>query len=216
MEGMSESMDLQFLPDEFDQWAASYDQSVITDAGFPFDGYSRVLRTIIDQAALPEGASVLDLGTGTGNLAGLFVGRKCAVWGLDFSDPMLDVARAKLPMVRFARVDIRAGWPPEFCRRYAGIVSGYTFHHFPLREKVAQVRRLLTEYLLPGGRVVIGDIAFQDAAEEDALRRALGDEWEQEYFWLADEALAAFAAAGIPARFTKISSCAGVFCFAVE
>jgi putative AdoMet-dependent methyltransferase len=207
---------LQFPPEEFDQWAAHYDQNVGSNAGFPFDGYARVLETIVDRAAIAEGAWVLDLGTGTGNLAQLFARRGCKLWGLDFSAPMLEKAQIKLPAAQFAQVDIRAEWPLEFRRRYHAIVSGYTFHHFPLQEKVELVIRLVNEHLLPGGCLLIGDIAFQDAAEEDALRRAMGPEWDQEYYWLADETLTAFTRAGIRAKFIRISSCAGVFRFTIQ
>lgn len=204
-------MTLQFHPEEFDDWAAGYDESASTDRGFPFDGYSQVLQTIVDLAAAQPGHSVLDLGIGTGNLALPFAARGCAVWGLDFSANMLALARRKLPHAVLGQVDLRAAWPPAFQRRFDRIVSGYTFHHFPLAEKAALVQRLLDDHLSPGGRIVIGDIAFLDAAGEDALRRRLGAAWEQEYYWLADETLAALSAAGISARFIKMSSCAGIF-----
>ncbi len=206
-------MNDRFQPQEFDDWAAVYDQSAGEDTGFPFDGYSRVLQTIVDLAAAQPGQAVLDLGIGTGNLALPFAQRGCSIWGLDFSAAMLALAQKKLPAATLGQVDVRAGWPPAFQRRFDCIVSGYTFHHFWLEEKVQFVQRLLADHLTPGGRLVIGDLAFQNAADEDALRRALGSQWEQEYYWLADEALAALAAAGVPARFIKISSCAGVFFF---
>ncbi len=111
----------------------------------------------------------------------------------------------------FAQADVRGPWPQEFERRYDAVVSGYTLHHFPLEEKVRLCRRYLAQYLKVGGRLVIGDLAFENAAAEDALRQAMGPEWEQEYFWLADESLAALRAAGLEAQYTQISSCAGVF-----
>jgi len=203
-------MDNRFPSSEFDGWAASYDASTGA-TGFPFDGYTRLLQTIVDLAAPQPGQAVLALGTGTGNLARLFAERGCAIWGLDFSANMLALARQKLPQAALGQVDLRLEWPPAFHRRFDCIISAYTFHHFLLEEKVRLVQRLLDEHLAPGGRLLIGDIAFRDAADEDALRRALGPEWEQEYYWLADEALAAFSAAGIPARFLQISSCAGIF-----
>lgn len=206
-------MNDRFQPQEFDDWAASYDQSAGQDTGFPFDGYSRVLQTIVDLVAAQPGQAVLDLGIGTGNLALPLAQRGCSIWGLDFSAAMLALAQEKLPGATLGQVDLRRAWPPAFQRRFDCIVSGYTFHHFLLEEKVQLVQRLLRNSLAPGGRLAIGDIAFPDAAAEDALRRALGPEWDQEYYWLADESLAALTAAGISARFTQVSSCAGVFFF---
>lgn len=206
-------MNMEFPPSEFDPWAETYDQDVVSETGFPFDRYSILLKTIEQQADLPDGSSVLDLGAGTGNLALRFARRGCQVWCLDFSAKMLEVARLKLPQAQFAEVDLRAEWPPAFRRKYDGIVSAYTFHHFPLAEKIELVRRLLTDHISGNGRLVVGDLAFHDAADEDALRTAMGERWEQEYFWLADEAISAAAANGVTASFEKISSCAGVFKF---
>lgn len=203
-------MSQQFFPSEFDDWAESYDSNTQDETGFPFDGYSRVLQLLVDEASVAPGSLVLDLGAGTGNLAALFEEHGCQVWGLDFSEKMLEIARLKLPKAVFAHADIRDRLPNSFPQRYHAVVSAYTFHHFPLKEKVHLVKRIVEENLHPGGRLVIGDLMFRDAADEDALRRAMGEEWEQEYFWLADEAVAALAAAGISARFRKISSCAGV------
>jgi len=198
-----------FPPSEFDDWAATYDESV-QSSDFPFTGYPQVLRAIFDLAALPSGAAVLDLGAGTGAIAEMFARAGCRVWGVDFSEEMLVRARAKLPGAIFARADVRHPLPPDFPRRYDAIVSGYTFHHFPLDEKVTLARRLVDEHLPPGAPLLIGDIAFPTAAGQDAVRRALGDDWEQEYYWLADETLPALAA-GLDARFHLISNCAGVF-----
>jgi putative AdoMet-dependent methyltransferase len=202
-----------FPPSEFDAWAASYDESTSAATGFPFEGYNLVLDTILKQSDPIAGDTVLDLGTGTGNLAVRFLDAGCRVWGIDFSGEMLVRARQKLPEAIFAQTDLRGEWPPEFQRRYNRIVSAYTFHHFPLPEKVRLVARLIERFLKPGGTFVIADIAFQDAAEEDQLRQQMGEEWEDEFYWLADETIEAFREAGIGVEFTKVSSCAGVFRF---
>lgn len=49
---------------------------------------------------------VLDLGTGTGNLAVLLTARRLRVWGLDFSRKMLSLVRAKVPEAVFVQGDI--------------------------------------------------------------------------------------------------------------
>jgi putative AdoMet-dependent methyltransferase len=196
---------------DFDEWAPSYDEDVSTDSGFPFEGYSEVLQKVLELARPSVGAAVLDLGVGTGNLARLFSLERCRVWGLDFSAEMLAQARVKLPQATLVQSDIRGQWPPEFRRRFDAIVSAYTFHHFTLDEKVELAVRLCRVHLAPAGALVIADIAFEDTADQASVRRAVGDEWEQEEYWLAEEVLPALAAAGVKARFVKVSSCAGVF-----
>ncbi len=199
-----------FPASEFDDWAANYDADV-QDSAFPFSGYAGVLRLIFEQAALQPGMNVLDLGVGTGNLAALFVQAGCRVRGLDFSARMLEIAARKLTGVTLAQGDLREALPAALDGRYDALVSGYTFHHFPLGEKVEIARRLLDKYARPGAPLLVGDIAFADAAAQESLRRALGEAWEQEEYWLADAAETAFAATGMRLVFTPVSNCAGVF-----
>jgi putative AdoMet-dependent methyltransferase len=199
-----------FLPGEFDEWAEIYDESVNSDS-FPFPGYEQVLKTVFHMAQSKEGDTILDLGTGTGNLARRFLELGCRVWGLDFSDEMLFKARLKFPQAAFGQADLRGEYPPEFQRRYDRIVSAYTFHHFPLSEKLALCQRLLDDFSIPDGSLIIADIAFTDAASQNEMRLSFGNEWEDEYYWLADETSSAFSAAGLRAEFTQVSSCAGVF-----
>ncbi len=202
-----------YPPSEFDEWAHDYDQSVADNTGFPFDGYAEVLQSIVDLCSPRPNASVLDLGIGTGNLALRFAQRGCRIWGLDFSAEMLRLARVKLPDVALAQADLRAEWPPDFHHRFNNIVSAYTFHHFTLDEKVYQIQRLLRNNLTSDGKLVIGDIAFSSESEQDQLRQTLGSEWDQEFYWLADETTQALALVGIQANFYRVTNCAGIFDF---
>lgn len=88
----------------FDNWAATYDRAVFAPGNFPFAGCEQVLAEVVRRADVQVGALVLDLGTGTGNLAERFAARGSTVWGIDFSGEMLNQARAKLPQVQFGRI----------------------------------------------------------------------------------------------------------------
>src|SRR5438552_5951204 len=61
-----------------------------------------------DLAAVGPGSRVLDVATGTGDLAIELARRGCEVVGTDFSDEMLDRARAKAPALRWEHANALA------------------------------------------------------------------------------------------------------------
>lgn len=198
----------------FDQWAARYDEAVSKGAGFPFDGYDQVLEMIVESAATQHGLQVLDLGTGTGNLAKRFVDLGCAVWGVDFSNEMLIRAREKVPDAKFIQADILRDWPQAFPKCFDLIVSAYVLHEFALETKVSLIARLAGEHLTPGGRIVVGDIAFKDGQGRVEASQRWSDLWdEDEHYWSAEETMAVCKEAGLTTEYRQISSCGGVFVF---
>jgi len=203
------------LQSQFDAWAAAYDADVAASAadgaaggvGFPFAGYDRVLARVVELADLTPGVVVLELGPGTGNLTARLAERGAAVWALDFSAEMLARARARVPAAHFAQAHLLGDYPPDFHRPFDRVVSTYTFHEFPLPDKLALLRRLFTDHLRPGGAVVIGDIGFPTAAARDALRDAAGEGWDDEYYWIMDEVEPALHKAGFVVSWAQLSSC---------
>ena len=203
------------LQSQFDAWAAAYDADVAASAadgaaggvGFPFAGYDRVLARVAELADLAPGMAVLELGPGTGNLTARLAERGAAVWALDFSAEMLARARARVPAAHFAQAHLLGDYPPDFHRPFDAVVSTYTFHEFPLPDKLALLRRLFTDHLRPGGAVVIGDIGFPAAAARDALRDAAGEGWDDEYYWIMDEVEPALHKAGFVVSWAQLSSC---------
>lgn len=197
----------------FDRWAAKYDSSVANAAGsFPFDGYERVLATVVEAADAKSSMTVLDIGTGTGQLAELFLAHACVVWGVDFSAEMLAQSRTRLPQIQFVQADLLAEAWPMLPAQFDCIVSTYVFHEFNLRTKVAILQRLVKQHLAPGGRLVIGDIAFPTVAGRSAAASRWVAEWdEDEFYWAADESVSAFQSAGLAFEYRQLSSCAGVF-----
>ncbi len=199
-----------FPASDFDDWASTYDQSVLDETHFPFWGYRQALETVVRLAAAQPGMDVLDVGTGTANLAQMFALQGCRLWATDFAPAMLNAARRKLPQAEYLLADFRQGWPAGLPPVFDRIVSAYVFHHIELAQKVSRCVEMAV-HLAPQGKLVIADVAFPHRAGMEEVRRQVGEEWEEEFYWLADEALKALQQAGLPAGFVPVSACAGVF-----
>lgn len=208
----------------FDEWAETYDASVVDYVGFPFEGYVEVLDRVARLADAGPGMTVLDLGIGTGQLAERFLRAGCTVWGLDFSVKMLAAARAKFPSIELIKADLLGDWPIDHDQEFDRIVSGYVFHELDPSSKVRLIKRLVGVHLRPGGRMVVGDISFPTvAARDDAQRRWQGtwddakQAWcgslwdEAEHYWAADEATEILNAAGVRVEYSQVSFCGGVY-----
>ncbi len=199
----------------FDDWAGKYDEDIKAEAGFPFEGFSAVMDEIVERAELQRagaqpGMQVLDLGTGTGELAARFEALGCVVTGTDFSPEMLRIAREKYPAIVFQFQDLRQPWPVSLPGPFDRIVSAYVFHHFPLSQKI-ELMDTLCRHLSPDGRIVIGDLSFETAAHLDKARQHYGPAWDEELYWIADETLPVLDQAGFLAEYRQISYCAGVY-----
>ena len=199
-------------PKGFDLWAGRYDADV-ADADrsnrYPFAGYRDVLQRIYQTVRAAEYRDVLDIGFGTGTLATRLYADGCRISGLDFSQSMVDIARQKMPEATLLQHDFTTGLPDCWAgRRFDCIVSTYALHHLPDADKPAFLRELLG-FLKPGGRVLIGDVAFADRAALACCRDESGDAWDaQEFYFVADELLPQLA--GCAASFEQVSHCAGV------
>jgi putative AdoMet-dependent methyltransferase len=198
----------------FNTWAANYDQSLAAGtAPISFEGYEDVLAETVVLAKVAPGMSVLDLGTGTGNLAACFVMVGCEVWGMDFSENMLAKAQEKLSSLHPILADLRdETWPQSLTRRFDRIVSAYVLHDFNLTYKMELLRRLTEQYLASQGRMVIADIAYPNQTARTQAGVYWGRLWsEAEHYWVADQTIVACKAIGLSCTYQQISSCAGVF-----
>ena len=194
----------------FNDWAKHYDVSIGDSQGFPFAGYEEVLQRVVTFAQLKPDMRVLDLGTGTGNLAERFARKDAEVWGLDFSKEMLDKARTKVSSATFLQADLLSDWPelPKFDR----IISAYVLHEFNLERKLELLKKS-AQHLTDGGSIVVADIAFPNADVLEQAHERWQEIWDDEHYWIADEALEACEEVGLRGVYMQVSSCAGIFVF---
>ena len=160
--------------------AARYDRAVSGDHPL-YARYEEVLDEVAARAAPTAGKRVLDIGTGTGNLARRCVSVGAAFVGLDPSEEMLAKAREK----HSGDADVRFDLAPEpFLTipfpeaSFDAVISTYAFHHIPSGKKPKAIREMV-RVLRPGGFWVLGDLIFEN---ETAERAAL-----QQYRWLEEE-----------------------------
>lgn len=205
-------MEDPYPPSDFDQWADTYDASVASNSGFPFEGYAQVLDQVVQFAAPGPGMAVLDLGTGTGLLAERFSQLGCNLWCTDFSPLMLEKARARLPQANFALHDLRQPWTVDWRQRFDRIVSAYVFHHFEDGKKIELIQWLIKDLLSPHGRLVIADISFPNPVAWQAAAARVGSEWEEELYWAAEPIIARLQGLGLAVDYRQVSYCAGVYC----
>jgi demethylmenaquinone methyltransferase/2-methoxy-6-polyprenyl-1,4-benzoquinol methylase len=134
----------------FDRIARVYDRmNSLMTAGM----HHRWRERAADLAALPQGGHALDVATGTGDLAVALRRRGAEVVGLDFSERMLELARAKAPDCRFVAgnaLDLPFG-----DEEFDAATVGFGARNFSdLRRGLAEMVRVVR----PGGRVVVLEI----------------------------------------------------------
>ena len=195
----------------FDLWADGYDRSVglSDDNGeYPFAGYREVLGLIYSRVLQMGAGRVLDIGFGTGTLTKKLYDAGCEICGQDFSERMVEIARAKMPKALLCTADFSEGLVPELrACRYDAIIASYSLHHIDDERKAGFLREL-TPLLLDGGTILIGDVAFRTRRELELCRERAGESWdEDEHYFVYEELQAALP----KLAFTRISHCAGVF-----
>jgi len=93
---------------------------------------------------LEAGAKVLDIGSGPGQFAKFLNDKGFAVEGIDNSDEMLSIAKAKVPDVTFTKMDMRSLSFPDSC--FDGVLAAYAIIHIPTDELdgvFAEMKRVL-------------------------------------------------------------------------
>lgn len=194
----------------FDLWADGYDRSVglsEEENAYPFAGYRAVLGGIYRKIREKGCRSVLDIGFGTATLTARLYEDGCEIFGQDFSERMLEIAREKMPQATLVCADFTQGIAPELAgRKYDCIVSTYALHHVTDTQKPALLKSLLS-LLNEGGLLLVGDVAFITRAELEQCARETEDWDDEEEYFAFDELQRLFPG---QVSFERCSYCAGI------
>jgi len=175
-------MDSQDKKWDFDQydWIQDYDERMRNTKRLRYD---ETLSRILEKASVKDGDLVLDIGTGTGNLAVKFLERGCEVIGLDPSAKLLEIAEPKVVEWK-GRFQVRLCEDPFLKipfpeQTFNVIASTFSIHHLSDDAKQLSVREM-KRVLKLDGQIIIGDVMFKDSADKT---RALAEypDIEDEY-----------------------------------
>ena len=194
----------------FDLWADGYDKSVglsEEENTYPFAGYKKVLNIIYKTVLEKPHPVVLDIGFGTGTLTRKLYENGCTIYGQDFSSKMIQFAFEKMPDAHLYQGDFTQGLVEPLRRdRYDFIVATYSIHHLTDGQKVSFLNELL-DHLNDGGKILIGDVAFETRSEWRQCREESGSRWDDsEIYCIAEELRPAFPTL----QFERVTFCSGV------
>jgi ArsR family transcriptional regulator len=151
----------------FDRHARLWDELARTLLPTP-DYCSRLLELI------PRGATILEVGVGTGGLLPELAARAGSVIGVDHSPAMLAEARRRLAEGGTTGIDLRLGEMthlPLPDQSVACALANMVLHH--AAEPLAVLREV-RRVLAPGGLLLLADLARH---EREAAREQLADQW---------------------------------------
>lgn len=196
----------------FDLWAKEYDKSVeLSSKKYPFDGYYDVLNYGYNTTSKEGKKDILDIGFGTGLLTNKLYEDGANIFGIDFSQGMINIAQEKMPDGVFIQHDFNNKLPIKLTsERFDYIISSYAIHHLGNDRKVEFIEEL-EKLLKPKGKIIIADVAFK--TEKDLLdcKKENLDKWdEDEIYMIKENIINSLNQKNIYALYIQISSCAGI------
>ncbi len=196
----------------FDLWADGYDKSVqLSEENdeYPFAGYKDVLNTIYNIVHKREKVKILDIGFGTGILTKKLYDDGYEIYGIDFSQKMIEIAKEKMPLASLIKYDFSKGLPEEIKdHSFDYIISTYAMHHLEDEEKNEFIEKL-ENYLNEDGKSIIGDIAFKTRELLEKCKANYNEYWDdEEIYFVFEELKESLYNKNI--SFTEISHCSGV------
>lgn len=147
---------------DFDRMAEEYDQFASFIAAGPFVSpleYEAVLEFMVQWIAPQSRDSGLDIGTGTGNLAGKLLAAGASMHVVDQSKEMLIRCRDKFPQIVAKLGNALA--LPFVENQFSFVVSAFALHHLDEMQQLLALEEM-NRVLGPGGRICLSGLMVED------------------------------------------------------
>lgn len=157
----------------YDRIAAEGSLSPSTIAAGPLttvQQYEQALQCLTEWVLPEPGETGLDIGAGTGALAGLLLQRGAMMHAVDQSQEMLARCRMQYP-----EMPVKLGNMlviPYMDSRFDFVVSSFAFHHLNDEQQLLALEEM-SRVLKPQGRIAIAGFMFEN---EDVRRECLSDD----------------------------------------
>ena len=195
--------------DIFDEWAHTYDASVSgKDPEYRdvFDSYETILNEVAERVS----GTVIEFGTGTGNLTAKLIEAGFSVIGIEPNTKMRQHTSNRFPSIKIIDGDLLEY--SVVSENIDAIVSSYVFHHLTDEEK-GEALKAYAKLLPSNGKVVFADTAFiteeakQAQIEKERNRgfHNVADDLEREYYTTIPILTRLFDNAGFKVKFTKMN-----------
>ncbi|MGN0144605.1 MAG: class I SAM-dependent methyltransferase [Clostridium sp.] len=160
----------------FDDWADEYDETVEAKDGEyieVFKNYNEILNETVKHIAKFEGAKVIDIGAGTGNLTNAASKIGYNVIGIEPNLKMRNIASGKYPFIKFLPGTFLS-LPIDNKNSIDAIITSYAFHHLTDEEKEEAVK-LFKSKLQKDGVVVIADTMYESEKAKLSILKDVED-----------------------------------------
>ncbi|OBR64138.1 transcriptional regulator [Paenibacillus oryzae] len=142
----------------FDQLASVHDQLVQEDSR-KYKNYDEALEHIVKLVSSIAGEKGLDIGTGTGNLAGRLSAKGVMMAGVDQSREMLLACQRKFPEMETKLGNFLA--LPYLDGKFDFVVSSFALHHLTSYQ-IPLALQEMQRVLKPHGRICIADLMMNE------------------------------------------------------
>jgi putative AdoMet-dependent methyltransferase len=145
---------------DFDRLAHDYDQSaaiLAVGAHLTTQEYELTLEFMTQWLAPQLGELGLDVGTGTGNLAGKLLSKGSTMYAIDQSNEMLIRCRAKLPNISTKLGNVLS--IPYVDKQFHFVASAFAFHHLEEQQQMLALEEM-NRVLKPNGRICISGLMY--------------------------------------------------------